>query len=200
MLVCNTDRDVIYVIRSKDSYVAALVKINDRVNLIRAGEGDRTILLGTCGGSILPLKLVVDLEQNNSLNNYIGFYRKSKAIAVTNNDASHIRISEDTDEKSSSFDRLDEEKHKSLRNDIKRVVHSAHAYKQLKSRDAARQHSALSFGSISQNSFASSGNATAYNPQQRAYNVHSGITKLNLTTVSSGIKYAHTGTKACIIQ
>lgn len=185
IITCSAENDKIFILRSNDSFIVGSFKINDKICLISIGEIDRTILIGTSYGCLLPLKFVIDLEQSDSVENYIKYYRIDRflpsEIIVESQEFRLIAEDNCSNGKSDQFERI------TLNNDIKRVVHSAHAYRQLKSKET--RYSALS---ASRNSYMSTSNIN---------NVHVGISKMNLTTISSGIKYTHSrGTKACLIQ
>lgn len=157
-LTCTKERKKILLIRCYDSVLVASVRLDDQISCLSVGENERTILVGTVNGYVLPLKLVIDLENNEAINDYIKFYRNKQE-----------NISLDT-------------KSADLRNDLKRVSHSAHAHRALKTAES-KESSYLSF---------------KYSKLESDF--HSGLSKQNLTHISNGIKQNRSPSRACAIQ
>lgn len=168
-LTCTPERKKILLIRCYDSALVASVRLADVVSCLSIGENERTILIGTENGYVLPLKLVIDLENNEAINSYIKFYRNAQ---------DYISPS------ISSFD----SKSADLKNDLKRVSHSAHAHRALKTAESKQVFLTR------QSSYFSS------NYSKFESDFHSGLSKLNLTQISSGIKQTSSPSRACIIQ
>ena len=163
-LTCTKERKKILLIRCYDSVLVASVRLEDEISCLSVGENERTILIGTVNGYVFPLKLVIDLENNEAINHYIKFYRHNQDFICP-----------------SSISLIDS-KSADLRNDLKRVSHSAHAHRALKTTES-KQSSYLSFKNSKFES-----------------EFHSGLSKQNLTHVSSGIKQTRSPSRACIIQ
>lgn len=157
----------LYVLRTSDSFVVASCKLSDDVTTLGVGEADRTILIGTQSGRVVGFKLVVDLEQTQSIDVYIKFYRTGRGcesdLRRANSDAPRT----------------------GLQSDLRRIAHSALEYRQLKSREQV--YSRLSGSKCSHSS-------------NGAGSVQNGVAKANLNTLSVGIRYANSHTRACIIQ
>jgi hypothetical protein len=109
LILSNKFENKIYLLRCYDSVVVASFRLdNDQLTCLKVGELDRTILLGTKNGCVLPLRLLIDLELNEAMKKFNTFYRDIKVK---------------TDNKSI------------LNNDVNKVKHSAHAHLLLKSKE-----------------------------------------------------------------
>jgi hypothetical protein len=111
-LICsNTIRNKVHLIRCYDSIEVASFRLDrDQLTCLKVGELDRTIMLGTQNGCVLPLRLLIDLEFNDAIKKFNSFYRNIKT--KLNNTA--------------------------LNNDIKKLRHSAHAHLKLKANESNR--------------------------------------------------------------
>ncbi|RNA28355.1 NACHT and WD repeat domain-containing 2-like [Brachionus plicatilis] len=152
-LTCTEERRKILLIRCYDSVLVASVRLADEISCLSIGENERTILIGTVNGYVWPLKLVIDLENNEAINSYIRFYRN---------------VQEYLSPSSSSFD----SKSADLKNDLKRVSHSAHAHRALKTIESKQAFM------TTKNSYTSS------NYSKLESDFHSGLSKLSLTQIS----------------
>ena len=115
-LVCsNSFGNKVHFIRCYDSIEVASFRLDrDQLTCLRVGESDRTIILGTRNGCVLPLRLLIDLEFNDALRKFSSFYRNVKT--KPNNTT--------------------------LNNDMKKLRHSAHAHLRLKANESNRLPSA----------------------------------------------------------
>lgn len=176
IITCSADKKQIFVLRCYDSAKVASLWLNDNITCLKLGELDRTIVLGTSNGFVLPVKLVIDLEHSEAVLKYIKFYRNTN---ITQN-KSNQNFFKNTDSQSIRED---------LKNDIKRVVHSAHAHRQLKLKESEMSSSLLSQSSVISSKIS------------KASDFHIGVAKLNLSNITNGIKYSETsGSRACVIQ
>ena len=151
----------ICLVRCSDSFVVASFLIGDPLTCLKLGESDRTILVGTKSGNLLALRLLIDLEYDDALNKFVSFYR----------------CLESTSQRKKELNLF------ALNNDMKRVIHSAHAHRQLKSKESRSVAQAEPSEFVKQNS-------------------HKGITTLNMTNLAHGIKHSNNNitTRACNIQ
>jgi hypothetical protein len=187
VIASEPDLEKIHVIRCYDSFRVATLKLKSKLTCLRVGEEERTVVLGTQDGNVLALKLLIDLEKLEAVE-YIQYYRQNR---VGNREASipkTIRVALTTRDVSS------EQRRESLQNDLKRVVHSASAHRQLKFRESQfSSNSAASFDAKLKSGRGSSSGVARINSE-----FHGGVAKLHLTNVALGLK--HTESRACVIQ
>lgn len=200
--------DKVYLVRCYDSLVVASLKLKSKPTCLRVGEEDRTIVIGTEDGNVLSLKLLIDLEKQEAIDNYIKFYREDKSIkqstsSLSNYEASYLTMSE-----YSMADMTKSSRAVMLENDLKRVVHSATAHRQLKHRESS------AFISPSVVSLEKSGrcsSASTFDNKSSSFadlnnnnigmkDFHGGVAKRNLSTISMGIKHSSSNSRACLIQ
>ena len=183
-LATSQDNKKIYVVRCYDSFIVAVLRVDDCINCIRTGDSDRIIFVGTKTGHVIGAKFLIDLEFDDAIRNHIGFCRNKPAqTSTTQKELTKLSTRAD---KTLNLEEIVKD---NLNNDLKRVIHSAHAHRQLRSKESLI--SASSF--LCQNSSSSFFNNSAND-------FHIGIAKANLTRVTSGIKNSPISTRACIIQ
>ena len=183
-LTTSEDDKMIYIIRCYDCYIAASLRVDDYITCLNVGDSDRIVLAGTKTGHIISTKFLIDLEFNDAIKNHIGFCRN---ITIKNEtprkEMRKVSVNSEYTKKSKEFFK------ENLNNDLKRVIHSAHAHRELRSKESLI--SASSF--LGQNS-----SANIFN--KAADDFHIGVAKTNLTRITSGIKNSPISTRACIIQ
>ena len=180
-LTTSEDTKMVYVIRCYDSFIVASIRIDDCINCLKTGDSDRIILVGTKNGHIIGSIFLIDLEFDDAIKNYVGFCRvQSKRVKALKKSTSKVG-------------KIDSEEvvvsKENLNHDLKRAIHSAHAHRQLRSKESLL--SASSF--IGQNS-----SVNIFN--NAASDFHIGIAKTNLTRITSGIKNSPISTRACQIM
>ncbi len=180
LIVSELDLQKVYVVRCYDSFRVATLKLKSKLTCLRVGEEDRTIVIGTQDGNVLALKLLVDLEKLEAIE-YIKYYRQSR-----------IKNRKETIPK--AVQSLDEYylNRESLKNDLKRVVHSASAHRQLKFKESQF----VSNSTISIQNNIKSGRSSSASIKHSEF--HGGVAKLHLTNVALGLK--HSQSRACVIQ
>ena len=213
-ITTSNQKNMIYMIRCYDLYIVGSIRINGKISCLKIGEQDRTILVGTENGNVFAIKLVIDLEFNEAVKTYIGYYRnytesqilknnsvtssvqnrKVKRESITK-DFSVVSIQNDDDDDGLFDDDNDDQ----INNDIKRVLNSAHAHRQLLTRELRHQ-SASNY--LKSSSFLSSTSTSS----RKNLNIdlsHTGMAKSNLTNLTNGIRHTQSDrqtTRACILQ
>lgn len=203
LITTNKDQNKLYVIRCYDSKIVTSLWLHDKVSCLTVGEADRTIVVGTVHGYILPFKLLIDLEAIEATETYLKYFRFHKFVDHLNNSELNTTLTESNlnatySAQSATMDsRLtdgeNEDRFNSLSYDLKRMLNSAYEHKRLKSRESNTRSRSSSVVSMQMTS----------NPQNLFENQHSGIIKNNLTNLATGIKYAQineSSSRACCIQ
>ena len=159
LVTCTIRKDKILIVRTSDSLIVASYRINDKIALIRVGETDRTILVGTQNGCLLGFKFIIDLEVKLAVESYVTFYRDNKT--------------EECVKKSSDNKQMD------FTGDIKRITHSAFEYRRQKMRDRDRNlFSSMSSEKSSQNWSENIGDHVGVSKMNLA-NISSGIKRVH---------------------
>lgn len=183
-LTTSYENSKIYVVRCYDAKIVATLRINDPINTIKTGESDRTIMVGTVNGHVICSKFLIDLEYDDAIENYVGYCRNY--IKTTKTDSTRL-----LNLRAKQITNLNEIVKDNLNNDLKRVVHSAHAHRQLKSRESQ-------FSSYSTNNLYKQKTFNLLNNLNNDF--HIGVAKNNLTKLSTGIKNSSVSTRACILM
>ncbi len=174
----------IFIIRCYDSSIVARLLFKSEIECIRIGEQDRTLVIGCRDGSVLALKILLDLEKKEVKDTYINYYRRRSS---SKEEIQQITIADD--------------RYKNLRNDLKRISHSATAHRSLKSRETLNG-SSMSIRQIESGFMGSNSNSKSHlgtNSALDNYDFHPGVSKINLSTLTMGLKHSP-NSKACIIQ
>jgi len=182
ILTANLDGNMIYVIRCYDSFIVASLRIDNCINCLKTGDSDRIILAGTKTGQMIGSLFLIDMEFEDAIKNHVGFCRTERKKQLKSLEKLPVAVT------AKQFE-VEEVSKVNLNHDLKRVIHSAHAHRQLRSKESLL--SASSF--LSQNS-----SVNAFN--NAASDFHIGIAKTNLTRITSGIKNSPITTRACQIQ
>jgi hypothetical protein len=183
LIASNQDENKVYLIRCYDSKIVASFWTYDRLSCLKVGEADRTIVVGTVNGALFCWKILIDLENYEAMNKYIVGLRQVIAEPLIEKKA--------LNSPKSSGDKV---KNGNLNYDLRRMLHSAHEHKRLKSRESnvrSRCSSVLSM----QNS--------TYDMEPIDDNETASIKKRELVVLSKGIKHApldRTTSQACSIQ
>ena len=192
LLASGVNRDKLYVVRCYDSFEVASLKLKSRLTCLRVGEEDRTIVIGTEDGNVLALKLLVDLEKQEAIDKYIRFYRSPILMRNVIEQPVVPALKQQQPQPPTAGNRPATTN--ALNNDLKRVIHSASAHRQLRYREwKAFSNPIASLIDINNNSSAAS-------VADLDGEFHSGVAKLNLTNVTLGIRHTSMGTRACVIQ
>jgi hypothetical protein len=191
ILTTSHTKNKIYLIRCYDSAVIGSLKLNDSISCMNIAHLDRTVLVGTESGSFHALKVLVDLESKEAIERYVEFYRNTKSIKE------QLEKNKKRSDKENMEREEIEKPNENLSYDVKRVIHSAHAHRRLKSREQSRDSARI----LTSTSNLSNSNFKSFN-NNSFLATHGGLNKSNLTTVTSGIKFISptNTTRACIIQ
>ncbi len=199
ILTSNSDENKVYLIRCYDSRIVASFWTYDRLSCLRVGEADRTIVAGTVNGVLFCLKILIDLERFEAISQYIGCLRNvvafvepvGESMTRTHQQQHHGRSLNS----SMSVGGASVHTPKDILNfDLRRVIHSAHEHKRLKSRESTTRSRCSSVLSM-QNS----------TNELEVFDDHENLVmkRRGLTALSKGIKHApfdQTTSQACSIQ
>ena len=191
----NIQGTKLFLVRCYDSFICASFILGDKISCIKIGEADRTIVLGnetdddsvhvdfnlssylfiTIGnesGYVVTIKLLIDLEYNEA-KKFIKFYR---SLPI---------------DQQRSFERSRSDSFVTLNSDIKRVIHSAHAHRQLKSRESRSSNTMKIV--LDRSEFIKESSSIS----------HIEFNKTNMSKLAGGIKHFNGSgmtTRACNIQ